>query len=176
MIWINVGGGVVDKVKAVELQKLLLVASDALHRTQAVLSASDLHNRAIFARPIAEILGRIHFDLLDEIYARHPELQPPPEPPVIDSELQWHDVTLPAGASEADLDQIIFSVLTSRLQKTAMVIGKAKGLCKERALPIDAEMIGEILGARIQLLAASDRIEAAGDLRYWRHSEIKLKD
>jgi hypothetical protein len=164
-----------DKTKAAELQKLLLLASDALHRTQAVLSGSDPDDRAIFARPIAEILGRIHFNLMDEIYARHSELQPPPEPPVIDSELQWHDVTLPAGVSEADLDQIIFAVLKSRLQKTAMVIGKAVGLCKERALPIDAEMLGEILGARIQVLAASDRIEGAGDLRYWRHSEIRLK-
>lgn len=160
-----------DKAKAAELQQLLLTASYALHRTQDVLSGLDPDDRAIFARPIAELLGRIHFDLLDEIYTRHPDLQPPPEPPTISSELQWQDVALPASVSETELDQIIFSVLTSRLQKTAMVIGKAVGRCKERALPIDAE----IVGARIGALAASDRIEGAGDLRMWRHSEIKLK-
>jgi hypothetical protein len=78
---------------------------------------------------------------------------------------------LPASVSETVLDQIIFSMLKSRSQKTAMVIGKAVGQCKEQGLPIDAGTIG----ARIEALAASDRIDAAGDLRYWRHSEVKLK-
>lgn len=164
-----------DKTKAAELQRLLLVASDALHRTQAPLSGLDPDDRAIFARPIADLLGCIHFDLLDAIYARYPELEPPRETPTISSELRWQDVTLPAPVSEAELDQIIFSVLTSRLQKTAMVIGKAIQRCKERALPIDAEILDEILGARIEALAEVDRIEGAGDLRMWRHSEIKLK-
>jgi Protein of unknown function len=160
-----------DKTKAAELQKLLLVASNALHQAGAALSGLDPDDRAIFAHPLAELVDRIHFDLLESIYARHPELQLPAEPPTIGSELQWQDVTLPSPLSEIELDQIIFSVLTSRLQKTAMVIGKAMERCRERALPIDAE----IVGARIQALAASDRIEGAGDLRKWRHSEIKLK-
>jgi hypothetical protein len=94
------------------------------------------------------------------------------EPPIISSTLRWEDVSLPASISEADLDQIILSVMASRLQKTAFVIVKALQRCKELDLPIDAD----ILGARIRALAESDRIEGAGDLRKWRYSEVRLKD
>jgi hypothetical protein len=94
------------------------------------------------------------------------------EETAIDSDLRWEDVTLPASVSETDLDTIIFSQLTSRLQKTAMVIAKAMERCDERALPVSAE----IIGARIQALAGADRIESAGDLRTWRYSEVRLQD
>ena len=94
------------------------------------------------------------------------------EPPVISSTLRWEDVSLPASISAADLDQIIFSVMTSRLQKTAMVIVKALERCKELDLPINAEIVGARLGA----LDESGRIEGAGDLRKWRYSEVRLKD
>jgi len=97
---------------------------------------------------------------------------PSDEIPAISSMLRWEEVSLPESISEADLDQIIFSVMTSRLQKTAMVVGKAAERCKELDLPINAE----ILGARIGALAESDRIDGAGDLRKWRHSEVRLKD
>jgi Protein of unknown function len=91
--------------------------------------------------------------------------------PEISSPLRWEDVILPQTVSEADLDRIIFSKLGERLQKTAMIIGRAFIECQTLALPITSE----ILGARIEKLAASERIESAGDLRYWRHSEVRLK-
>jgi hypothetical protein len=53
------------------------------------------------------------------------------EPPHISSTLRWEEVSLPDSISEADLDQLIFSVMTSRLQKTAMVIAKALNRCEE---------------------------------------------
>jgi hypothetical protein len=98
--------------------------------------------------------------------------RPLKEETAIDSDLRWEDVTLPASVSEAYLDTIIFSVLTSRLQKTAMVIAKATKRCDERALPVSAE----IIGARIQALVEAGRIESAGDLRKWRYSEVRLQD
>lgn len=111
--------------------------------------------------------------MLALIYARHPELRPfEDEEAVINSDLRWEDVTLPASASETELDAIIFSVLTSRLQKTAMVIAKAMKHRDKRALPVSAE----IVGARIRALAESYRIESAGDLRKWRYSEVRLND
>jgi len=94
------------------------------------------------------------------------------EIPVISSTLRWEDVSLPASVSEADLDGIILSVMISRLQKVAFIIGKALERCRELDWPIDAD----ILSARIQALAESNRIEGAGDLRKWRHSEVRLKD
>ncbi len=97
---------------------------------------------------------------------------PPNELPTVSSELRWQDVTLPGSISEADLDAIIFSMLTLRLQKTAMVVGNAVAFCRERGLPIDAE----IIGARIRALAEAGRIETAGDVSYWRHSEVRRKE
>ncbi|MGH6713429.1 MAG: hypothetical protein ACREEK_31305 [Bradyrhizobium sp.] len=94
------------------------------------------------------------------------------EPPIISSTLRWEEVSLPASISEADLDQIIFAVMTPRLQKTAMVIHRALERCKELGLPISAD----ILSARLGALAGFDRIEGAGDLRKWRFSEVRLKD
>jgi uncharacterized protein DUF3658 len=98
--------------------------------------------------------------------------RPLQEETAIGSDLRWENVTLPASVTEADLDTIIFSVLTSRLQKTAMVIAKATRHCDERALPVSAE----IIGARIQALVEANRIESAGDLRKWRYSEVRLQD
>jgi hypothetical protein len=111
--------------------------------------------------------------MLGAIYVRYPELRPlEDEETAISSDLRWQDVTLPASVSETDLDAIIFSVLTSRLQKTAMVIAKAMKHCDERALPVTAE----IIGAKIRALVESDRLESAGDLRKWRYSEVRLND
>ncbi len=93
------------------------------------------------------------------------------EPSTISSDLRWEDVLLPSSVSEVDLDAIIFSMRTPRPQKTAMVIAKATQRCMECALPMNAETIG----ARIRALAESNRIESAGDLRAWRHSEVRLK-
>jgi hypothetical protein len=98
--------------------------------------------------------------------------RPLQEETAIDSDLRWENVMLPASVTEADLDTIIFSVLTSQLQKTAMVIAKAAKHCDERALPVSAETIG----ARIQALVEANRIESAGDLRKWRYSEVRSQD
>jgi hypothetical protein len=62
--------------------------------------------------------------------------------------------------------------MTSRLQKTALVIFKTLEQCEQLRLPIDAD----IVGARLAALADSDRIESAGDMRKWRYSEVRLKD
>jgi hypothetical protein len=98
--------------------------------------------------------------------------KPSDENPEIDSTLRWEEVSLPPSVSEADLDRIIFSVMTSRLLKTARVIGDASKRCEELCLPIGLE----ILSARIGALAETGRIEGAGDLRKWRHSEVRLTD
>jgi hypothetical protein len=56
-------------------------------------------------------------------------------------------------------------------RKMALVVAMAYGRCKELGLPIS----DEALAARIQVLVESDRLEAQGDLRRWRHSEVRLK-
>jgi hypothetical protein len=76
-------------------------------------------------RSLGEIISCLRFDLLRAVCERHPELQPAPdEPSHIISELRWEDVALPESVSATDLDSIIFSVLKTREQKTAMVVKK----------------------------------------------------
>ena len=90
----------------------------------------------------------------------------------IDCTLRWDDALLPASLSEADLDQIIFTEMTFRLRKTALVIDKAVTRCEALDLPVDADLIG----ARLAALAEADRIDSAGDIRKWRYREVRLKD
>jgi hypothetical protein len=52
-----------------------------------------------------------------------------------------------------------------------MVLAKSLDRCKELGLPISCD----VLAARIQDLAEAGRVEGAGDLRKWRHSEVRLK-
>jgi Protein of unknown function len=123
-------------------------------------------------QPLHDLERRLQFEMLPVIYAQYPELRTHQDLPQIVSNLRWEDVKLPKSVSAADIDAIIFSVLISRQQKTAMVVGSAVRHCEEHNLPIGAA----IFGARIKALAKSGRIEAFGDLRLWGHSEVKLND
>jgi Protein of unknown function len=158
-------------MQAIKIRRHLLALERALRKVSAAIFELDKEERQI-REPLLDLLSRLHFEMLELIYAQHPELRPPPVPPTICSDLRWKDVTLPKSVSEADLDTIIFSILTSRRQKAAMVIGKAMTHCEEHNLPIN----DEIFGARIEVLAESGRIQGFGDLRLWGHSEVKLKD
>jgi hypothetical protein len=161
-----------DKRQATKIRGLLFAIDDALHKAGVAVFNLDKEDRQKFSEPLWDLESRLHFKMLDLVYAQHPELRPPTEVPTISSDLRWKDVKLPKSVSEAELDAIIFSVLTSRRQKTAMVVRRATQHGEEHGLPIGAE----IFGARIKALAKSDRIEAFGNLRLWGRSEVKLKD
>jgi hypothetical protein len=64
----------------------------------------------------------------------------------------------------------VFSALTSRWQKTAVVLTRAFERCETLGLPVDLQ----VLGARIQALAEAGRLDGAGDLRKWRYNELRL--
>lgn len=161
-----------DKMQAIKIRRHLLALERALLKAGAAIFELDKEEQRIFSYPLSDLGSRLQFEMLEFIYTQHPELRPPAVPPTISSDLRWKDVRLPKSVSEADLDAIIFSILTSRRQKAAMVIGKAMTHCREHNLPIN----DEIFGARIEVLAESGRIEGFGDLRLWGHSEVKLKD
>ena len=164
-----------NREQAVRIQKHILDADVALDRAGIAIADLGKEERLALDGLLREAVETLHLDLLEQIYDQYPDLEPPlldEEIPTISSSLQWEEVSLPASISEADLDQIIFAAMTSRLQKTAMVIARAVNRCEELGLPIDAE----IFGARIGALAEADRIDGAGDLRKWRHSEVRLKD
>ncbi|WP_057856089.1 DUF3658 domain-containing protein [Bradyrhizobium lablabi] len=158
-----------DEEQAAEIIDYLLQAAGELDEARA--AADLLADQDKDAAAISELAVKLNSELLETIVKRFPDLLPFKEFPAISSSLRWDQVRLPSSASEAQVDQIIFSVMTSRLQKTAMVIAKAMKRCEELNLEINEE----IFGARIGALAESDRIDGAGDLRKWRHSEIRLK-
>ena len=157
-----------DEDQAADILDYLLQAAHALDEARA--AADQLSDKD--AAAISELASKLNSELLQEMFKRFPNLLPFNEFPAISSTLRWKEVSLPASISEADLDQIIFAAMTSQFRKTAMVISKALKRCEELGLPIN----GEILGARLGALAEADRIDGAGDLRKWRHSEVRLKD
>jgi hypothetical protein len=119
----------------------------------------------------AMIIRALHFKLLHAVYSRYPDLRPPePDRSMIDTARRWEDIVLPGSVFETDLDSAIFSALSSRWQKTAVVLTKVLQRCKTLGLPVDLQ----VLGARIQALAEADRLEGEGDLRKWRYSELRL--
>jgi hypothetical protein len=160
-----------DRTQAAEIQRHMLDAADAINRASGIIFALDKEDRAMLAVPLGEIVSALHFELLQTVYIRYPDLRPPAaERPAISTVRRWEEIVLPESVSETDLDSIIFSALSSRWQKTAMVIGRALERCQTLALAVSAE----VLGVRIQALAEADRLEGKGDLRKWRHSEVRL--
>ena len=77
---------------------------------------------------------------------------------------------MPPSMTEAEIDAMIFKLLKPRLQKMAKVVGEAFMCFEELAMPLSPE----IIAARVIALAEAGRIEGAGDLRMWRHSEVRL--
>jgi hypothetical protein len=86
--------------------------------------------------------------------------------------LSWDNVQLPAELTEKDVDDILFSLLRPHWQKVALVLAKTRDSCNIEGLSGDYE----IFAARLRWLSDNDQIEGIGDLRMWRHSEVRLKD
>src|SRR5882724_10274094 len=161
-----------DRDQAAKIQEHLLEAARALDRADEAVFDLDKEARRTFAKPLSNVVRDLHVELLGLIYDRFPDLRPPSnEIPTISSTLVWEDVRLPPSVTEADIDGIIFANLKPQWRKTALIVGNAWTQCDGLSWPIESE----VLGARIQALADADRIEHQGDLRYWRHSEVRLK-
>jgi len=160
-----------DRTKAVEIQRHLMDAAEAIGGASDIIHSLDKDERSALARPLAEICSALHFELLQAIYQQYPDLRPPTrEIPVINTVRRWEEIVLPESISESDLDTIIFSTLGMQWRKTAMVIGKALERCQQLELPVSAETVA----ARILALAEAERIASQGDVRIWRFSEVRL--
>jgi hypothetical protein len=160
-----------DRTQAAEIQRHMLRAAKAINRASDIIFALDEEDLEVLSAPLLEIIKAMHFKLLPAVYLRYPDLQPPdPGRSRINTARRWKDIVLPESVSETDLDSAIFSALTSRWQKTAMVIGKTLKQCETLALPVD----DEVVGVRIRALAEAGRLEGEGDLRKWRYSEVRL--
>src|SRR5437868_4680047 len=93
------------------------------------------------------------------------------EPPHISSTLRWEDVSLPGAVTVEDLDATILAVLKPNWLKTARIVGDVIVAFRKRSILLD----DEIVGARVRLLVDNGAIEAQGNPRMWRHSELRTK-
>jgi hypothetical protein len=161
-----------DRKQAAKIQRHMLDAAKAINRASEIIFAlDDEEDREVLAAPLQEIILALHFKLLHAVYSRYPDLRPPePDRSMIDTARRWEDIVLPGSVSETDLDSAIFSALTSRWQKTTVVLTKALKRCETLGLPVDLQ----VLGARIQALAEADHLECEGNPRKWRYSELRL--
>lgn len=147
----------------------LLAAAFELDEARA--AAAVLEDQDEDAASLKRLIVKFNSELLQTAHDRFPGLIPFGEFPEISSSLGWDQVQLPAAVSVAEIDRIIFSVMKPLWQKMAMVVGRAYVRSEAIEMPVSDEMFA----ARIQALAAAGRIENQGDLRKWRHSEIRLK-
>jgi hypothetical protein len=160
-----------DRDLATEIHEHLLDACDALWSAErAGQKLKGYDERKAFFELIGSVITPLHFELMPTIYAEHPELRPPDSPSFVSSILRWEDVSLPNSITEADIDSAIFAALRPRLMKVARIIGDVMKSFEARKLRIS----DEIIGARILALAEAGRIEGAGDLQRWMHSEVRL--
>ena len=164
-----------DREQAISLNDHVLDVYYAMDDVRVAIAGLGKADRLKFNQSLYEIITDLQQKLLAPIYDRYPDLEPPiddVEPPEVSSELTWNEVQLPPSVTEADLDDVIFSLLKPRWQKTAMLLFNATKRCEELAFPISREAIA----ARLKVLSDSDRIEGIGDLQKWGHSEVRLKD
>ena len=159
-----------DQKQATAILEHLLEAAHELDEAKA--AAAVLAEQDEDAASLKALVIGLNSELLGLMFDRFPDLMPFEEFPAISSGLRWDEVKLGPSVTESDLDGIIFSFLRPRPQKMALVVLLAIKRCEELGLPISDEAIA----ARLQILADSDRIEGFGDLRKWRHSEVRLKD
>lgn len=97
-----------DRTQAAAIKKHMLDAGEAMDRAWEIIFDLEKEDRAVLSVPLKEIVSA-HFDLLDAVYIRHPDLRPPSrEIPIVNTVLRWEDIALPESVSEADLDSIIF--------------------------------------------------------------------
>jgi hypothetical protein len=160
-----------DQNQAAEIHEYLLDAAYSIEEARAAIAALGEADQEGLAAPLEIAERALHSELLRTMYDRFPGLDAPEEFPTIFSTLRWDQIRLPPSVSEADLDTLILGVMTPRFRKMAMVVGDTYIRCKELGLPISAEAVA----ARVQVLAEDGPLESQGDLRKWRHSEVRLK-
>ena len=165
----------IKREQAIELEECLADANDALERAGRIIAGFAKEDRIRFDGLLSNVLDALHGELSTAIYAEHPDMEPQradDEEPIIDSELRWDQVRLPPSVLDADIDAVIFALMSTHWRKVAAVVGRGYDRCKELGIAVSYEVIA----ARLMALSDADRIEGIGDLRKWRYSEVRLKD
>jgi hypothetical protein len=73
----------------------------------------------------------------------------------------------------SEIDQLLLSFCVDRWRKVARVIGQTMQALEERGVQFD-RTIADQIDARMAVLVGAGQLEAKGDIRKWRYSEIRL--
>ena len=158
-----------NREQAEDILEYLLEAAFELDEAKA--AANVFADQDKYAAALSALIIKLNSELLQAIYARFRDLIPFEEFPEINSSLRWDQVQLPPSVSEAQVDQIILSVIAPQWHKMARIIWDAVKRSEELALGVR----DEAFAARIHVLVEAGRLESQGDLRKWRHSEVRKK-
>ena len=158
-----------NREQAEDILEYLLEAAFELDEAKA--AANVFADQDKYAAALSALIIKLNSELLQAIYARFRDLIPFEEFPEINSSLRWDQVQLPPSVSEAQVDQIILSVIAPQWHKMARIIWDAVKRSEELALGVR----DEAFAARIQVLVEAGRLESQGDLRKWRHNEVRKK-
>ncbi|KQR10668.1 MULTISPECIES: DUF3658 domain-containing protein [Xanthomonas] len=80
--------------------------------------------------------------------------------------------TGPSGIELHAIDAFVTDAVDTQWQKVAMIIARA--LTDAQLKLADVEDAADHVAQRIARLVRSGRLEAAGDITDWRHSEVRL--
>ncbi|HLZ01492.1 MAG TPA: DUF3658 domain-containing protein [Bradyrhizobium sp.] len=162
-----------DREQAAEIHRHLQRAANAIRRAERLALDLSQDDRRAFAEPLGNIVTALHFELLQAIYRRFPDLRPPSrEKARINSKLTWDKVRLPPPVTVLDFDRAILSTISPQWRKTARIVGTVSEQYGKLGIDLDPA----IVAARLMTMVDSGLLEAAGDLRMWRFSEVRLKD
>jgi Protein of unknown function len=159
-----------DREQAAEIFEHLFEAARELDEARAAASALAAQDER--AASLEAFIAKLNSKLIEALLDEHPGLKTFGEFPTISSTVTWDQVQLPQAVTEVDIDTIVLSAMKPQWQKVARVVVQSSKRCEELGHSIS----DEVLAARIRALAESGRLEGAGDLRKWRHSEVRLKD
>jgi hypothetical protein len=75
--------------------------------------------------------------------------------------------------SESEIDQLLLSFCEQRWLKVARIAGNTLDALEHRGVQI-GNGIADMIDARMACLVKSGRLEAQGNIRKWRYSEVRL--
>jgi Protein of unknown function len=76
-------------------------------------------------------------------------------------------------ASASDIDRMLLSFCEKRWLKVARIIGKTMEVLERRGVEMDGG-VADQMDARMAALVGSGQLEAAGNIKKWRYSEVRL--
>lgn len=75
--------------------------------------------------------------------------------------------------SASEIDQLLLSFCKSRWLKVARVIADTQQMLEGRGISMSSDLF-DAMDVRLAILVRTGRLEAKGDIRRWRFSEIRL--